>query len=170
MGGYVFCFLNTTNSSWAGFWISNLCMSPTLVNSAQGLLGKEWREYGKTNPKDPGAGHGNPLWYSCLESSMDIGAWPATIHGVSKSWTQLKRLSAHAILKRITCKVEYDVYCPKASGSGGNRELTKPAHHLSSCGLLTWGTFFFFFGHTTRCGILVPQGSNLHFLHWKAES
>ena len=67
------------------------------------------------------------------------------------------------------CKVEYDVHCPKTLGSGGNRELTKPAHHLSSCGLLAWGTFFFF-GHTTRCGILIPQGSNLHFLHWKAES
>ena len=37
----------------------------------------------------PGGGHGNPLQYSCLENSMDKGAWWATVHGVTKSWTQL---------------------------------------------------------------------------------
>ena len=26
---------------------------------------------------------------SCLENSMDKGAWWATVHGVAKSWTQL---------------------------------------------------------------------------------
>ena len=35
----------------------------------------------------PGERNGNPLQYSCLENSMDRGVWPATIHGVSKSWT-----------------------------------------------------------------------------------
>ena len=34
-------------------------------------------------------GHGNPHQYSCLENSMDRGAWRATVHGVTKSWTQL---------------------------------------------------------------------------------
>ena len=34
-------------------------------------------------------GHGNPLQYSCLENSMDRGAWWATVHGVTKSWTWL---------------------------------------------------------------------------------
>ena len=40
----------------------------------------------------PGGGHGNPLQYSCLENSMDRGAWRATVQGVTKSWT---RLSTH---------------------------------------------------------------------------
>ena len=31
-----------------------------------------------------GGGHGNPLQYSCLESSMDRGVWPATVHRVPK--------------------------------------------------------------------------------------
>ena len=35
----------------------------------------------------PGAGNGNPLQYSCLENSMDRGAWRATVHGVTKSLT-----------------------------------------------------------------------------------
>ena len=33
----------------------------------------------------PGGGHGNPLQYSCLEHSMDRGAWWATVHGVAES-------------------------------------------------------------------------------------
>ena len=37
----------------------------------------------------PGEGDGNPLQYSCLENPMDWGACWATVHGVSKSWTQL---------------------------------------------------------------------------------
>ena len=32
---------------------------------------------------------GNPLQYSCLENSMDGGAWWATIHGIRKSQTRL---------------------------------------------------------------------------------
>ena len=31
--------------------------------------------------------NGNPLQYSCLENSMDRGAWWATVHGVAKSRT-----------------------------------------------------------------------------------
>ena len=37
----------------------------------------------------PGGGHGNSLQYSCLGNSMDRGAWWATVHGVTKSQTQL---------------------------------------------------------------------------------
>ena len=32
-------------------------------------------------------GNGNQLQYSCLENSMDRGAWQAIVHGVAKSWT-----------------------------------------------------------------------------------
>ena len=39
--------------------------------------------------RSPGEGKGNPLQYSCLENSMDRGAWKATVHGVAKSQTQL---------------------------------------------------------------------------------
>ena len=39
--------------------------------------------------RHPGEGNGNPLQYSCLENSMDRGAWWATVHGVTKSQTQL---------------------------------------------------------------------------------
>ena len=39
--------------------------------------------------RSPGEGNGNPLWYSCLENSMDRGAWWATVHGVAKTRIQL---------------------------------------------------------------------------------
>ena len=37
----------------------------------------------------PGDGNGNPLQYSCLGNPLDQGAWQATVHGVTKSRTQL---------------------------------------------------------------------------------
>ena len=43
----------------------------------------------------PGSGrshreeNGNPLQYSCLKNPMDREAWWATVHGVTKSGTQL---------------------------------------------------------------------------------
>ena len=36
--------------------------------------------------RSPGEGNGDPLQYSCLEKSMDGGAWQAAVYGVAKSW------------------------------------------------------------------------------------
>ena len=35
----------------------------------------------------PGEGNGYPVRYSCLENSVDGGAWRATVHGITKSQT-----------------------------------------------------------------------------------
>ena len=37
--------------------------------------------------RSPGEGNGYPLHYSCLDNSMDRGAWQATVHGITKSQT-----------------------------------------------------------------------------------
>ena len=34
--------------------------------------------------RSPGGRHGKPLQYSCLENSMDRGAWWAAVHGITK--------------------------------------------------------------------------------------
>ena len=47
--------------------------------------------------KSPGAGHGNPVQYSCLDNPMDRGAWQATVHRTAKCQTQLKRLSKNSL-------------------------------------------------------------------------
>ena len=56
--------------------------------------------------KSPEGGHGNPLYYSCLENPIDRGAWWATVHRVTQTWTWLKGLSSsnrnqivHSILR-----------------------------------------------------------------------
>ena len=37
--------------------------------------------------RSPGEEHGSPIQYSCLENSMDRGAWQAAVHGITKSQT-----------------------------------------------------------------------------------
>ena len=51
--------------------------------------------------RSPGGGPGNPLQYSCLENSMDSGAWQAIVHGLATLQIQLKRLNTH------TCTSHY---------------------------------------------------------------
>ena len=44
--------------------------------------------------RSPGEGNGKPLQYSCLEKSMDRGAWQATAHGVAEL-NMTERLTCH---------------------------------------------------------------------------
>ena len=39
--------------------------------------------------RSPAEGNSYPLWYSCLQNSMDRVALWATVYGVAKSWIQL---------------------------------------------------------------------------------
>ena len=48
---------------------------------------------GQEGPLEKDTSH--PLYYSCLENSMDRGAWRATVQRVAKSRTQLKRFKMH---------------------------------------------------------------------------
>ena len=81
-------FLRWPDSSVPSSWS---CTSP--------ILPGEW-QFGRDTGLIPGSGrspggwHGNPLQYSCLENPMERGAWRATVHGVTQSWTRL-RDSAH---------------------------------------------------------------------------
>ena len=53
--------------------------------------------------RSPGGGHGNLFQYSCLENPMDRGAWWARVHRVTKSQTQLKRLSTNLSYVNLHC-------------------------------------------------------------------
>ena len=48
--------------------------------------------------RSPGWEHSNPLWYSCLENSLDRGAWQVTVHRDAKSPTWLKWLNRHVLI------------------------------------------------------------------------
>ena len=44
--------------------------------------------------RSPGEGNGNPRQYSCLENSMDRGAWWGPVHGVAKNRPRLNNFQA----------------------------------------------------------------------------
>ena len=62
----------------------------TILSFPGGLDRKEFpcnaRDLGSIpgSGRSPREGNGNPLQYSCLENSMDRGAWQARVHGVKK--------------------------------------------------------------------------------------
>ena len=70
------------------------CQLPLTIRAFPDALDSKESTYNAGDPgsipelgKFPGEGNGNPLQYSCLENSMDQGAWQATVHGVAKSQT-----------------------------------------------------------------------------------
>ena len=54
--------------------------------------------------RSPGEGNGNPIQYSCLENPMDRGASQTTVHGVTKSQTQLSN-DAHGNINSDLCLI-----------------------------------------------------------------
>ena len=73
-----------------------------------------WRNW------NPYAFGGTPLQYSCLENPMDGGAWWATVHGVTKSRTQLSDFTFtfhfHALEKEMA--THSDVLAWRIPGTG----------------------------------------------------
>ena len=75
----------------------------TYTTKVWGFPGSSVNKESAFNAGDPGSipgwgtssgeENGNPLQYSCLENSMDRGAWQATAHRVTQTWTQLKRFN-----------------------------------------------------------------------------
>ena len=52
-----------------------------------------------------GGGNGNPLQYSCLENSMDRGAWQATVQGVTKELDMTKHAHTHTHTHTEVCSL-----------------------------------------------------------------
>ena len=64
----------------------------------------------------PRVGNGNPLQYSCMENSMDRGAWRATVHGsrkVGHDWAHVHthaHTHTHAHISIIIALPNKDIY------------------------------------------------------------
>ena len=71
--------------------------------------------------RSPGEGNGNPLQYSCLENSMDRGAWWAIVHGVVKSRTRLSNFTFtfhfHALEKEMATHSSSCLENPRDGGA-----------------------------------------------------
>ena len=77
--GFIFDLFNPENGGFPG---------GTVVKNTPANAGGE-RNSG-LNPgsgRAPGGGNDNPFQYSCLENSIDKGAWQPVVHGVAKSQT-----------------------------------------------------------------------------------
>ena len=86
---------------WFDFWVGkipwrrNRLPTPVFLGFPGGSDHKESScNAGDLGPipglgRSSGEGNGNPLQYSCLENSMNRGAWWATVHEVAKSRTWL---------------------------------------------------------------------------------
>ena len=53
-----------------------------MVKNPRAVQETRVQSLGQEDPLEKGIG--NPLQYSCLENSMDRGAWQAIVHGVAK--------------------------------------------------------------------------------------
>ena len=74
---------HTCCCKWQDFFLFYDLMMP--VNAGDTREGGSIPRSGRSS----GGRNGNPLQYSCLENSMDKGAWLATVHRITKSWTWL---------------------------------------------------------------------------------
>ena len=107
---FVFCFLDSAAFGWfSSFNLYALWTESYYFFRLLGSVGLPWWLSSKESVCNAGGsgsipglgrfpreGNGNPLQYSCQENPMDRGAWRATVPGVAKSWTQLKRLNTQA--------------------------------------------------------------------------
>ena len=76
-----------------------------LIEFMRASLVAQWVRNPPANAEDPGSipgsrrcpgeGNGNPFQYSCLENSMDRGAWWATVHGCHKESDTTEQVKHH---------------------------------------------------------------------------
>ena len=90
--------------SWRRQWWPTPVLLPGKSHGRRSLVGcspwgreelnmTEWLHF-HSSLSSIGEGHGNPLQCYCLENPRDGGAWWAAVYGVTRSRTQLKRLSS----------------------------------------------------------------------------
>ena len=97
--------IHVSCASWVGRipWRGDRLCTPVFLGFPCGSAGKgsAWNEGALSSihgfGRFLGEGNGYSLQYSCLENSIDRGACQATVHGISKSQTQLSDLHTPGI-------------------------------------------------------------------------
>ena len=74
-----FASLSVLTCEEQGFPGGSVVKNPPANTGDVGLIPGSGRSFGR--------GNGNPLQYSCLGNPMDKGAWPAVVHGATRSQT-----------------------------------------------------------------------------------
>ena len=121
----------------------------------------------------PGEKKWQPTPYSCLENSMDRGAWWATAHGGAKSQTWLNEPFGHTCLSYFI-SLSYLLHTIKFISPAQTFPLNSRPQGLQPARLLCpWN----FTGKNTRVachfllqGTFLTQKLNLYLLHWQVDS
>ena len=90
-----------------------------------------------------GGGHGNPLQYSCLENPLDRGAWWATVHRLTKSWTWLSDWAQHRFYNLALPLASQVKNLPANAGDVGDTGLIPGLGRSSGGGLNNPLQYFF---------------------------
>ena len=80
---YIIPFIESSRTKLVALVVKNLPASSEDLRTVGSIPGQG---------RSRGEGHGNPLQYSCLENSMERGAWRATVPGIAKSQTLSHRI------------------------------------------------------------------------------
>ena len=102
------CCFSSLRCSMLSFTSDSACIVASLVAQTVRESAHNARDPGSIPglERSPGEGKGHPLQYSCLENSMDRGAWRATIHGVTRvghSWAAHTHTHTHTHTECLYC-------------------------------------------------------------------
>ena len=90
--------------------------------------------------RSPGGGHGNPLQCLCPENPMAREAWWATVHGVTKSGTQLSDWAQHSMYSTDSPGTQTDAKNGLTFHTNHHTQQHKPVWEMN-CGLSgTWSS------------------------------
>jgi len=123
--------------------------------------------------RSPGEGNGNPLQYSCLENPMDGGAWWATVHRVTKSWTRLSNFTftfTHTHTHKIA-EVLYSSISPASVASFYSKRIHPMLSGTIPLGGLVLVTYHLYFAGPDQNQPLAHQSHSLQdtFHSWRCD-
>ena len=84
--------------------------------------------------KIPGEGNGNPLQYSCLETSIGRGAWQATVHGLTRVRRDLTTQPPH----QLSYYPAVTTVCSTRLPSPGGRTIIHSWYWTNVCWMNKW--------------------------------
>ena len=149
--------------AWPWWWIRH----PRWLSGKEPACQCRRHRRGRFDPwagKIPWRRHGNPLQYSCLENSMDRGAWRAIVHGIAKSWDMTEWLTYTHIPSLFPTSIKWKWSRSVVSDSFWPHGLypTRLLCPWDSPGKNTGAGY-----HFLLQGIFPTQGSNPGLPHWR---